>query len=65
MMFSAFFTAIILGQRLRNNLETTLGKLTVVLVIVFHIDLALFVGLTRVSDYKHHPTGKFEIHINE
>lgn len=33
-----------------------MGKLVVALLIVLELDLAVFVSLTRVSDYKHHPT---------
>lgn len=54
--FTAVYVSILLAQRLRRNLETTMGKLVVALLIVLELDLAIFVSLTRVSDYKHHPT---------
>lgn len=54
--FAAVYVSILLAQRLRRNLETTIGKLIVALLIVLELDMAIYVSLTRVSDYKHHPT---------
>lgn len=56
MAYTAVFLSILLAQRLRKNVESTMGRLIVAMLIVFEIDLAFFVGLTRISDYMHHPT---------
>lgn len=56
MAYCSVFVSILLIQRLKKLLKSTLGRALVALVIILEIDLALFVGYTRVSDYKHHPT---------
>ena len=54
--FTAIYMSILLAQRLRRNIECNKGRLLIALLIVLELDLALFVSLTRVSDYMHHPT---------
>jgi len=56
MMFVAIYVSIILVQRLRKHLDTTMGRVVVGLCIILLVDLAFFVGYTRISDYMHHPT---------